>query len=100
MFGWLSFVTIGELRLHRPDRDELLAALNELIDEQQALIEAQQSELATVRRLALVAKREARDIAQLALESMDYPTPRVREALAELARDLAHSVAREEEHTL
>lgn len=96
--GWLSFVTIGEMRRER--RDRLVASLNELLDEQQALIEAQQGQIAAQNELLLAHKRQTRDVAQLALEALDCPSDRVKAVLAEMAREYGYAVARTEEHLL
>lgn len=97
--AWLPFVTLGDLARHR--RDGLVEALNELIDEQQLLIEAQQTEIRELRRLGLEERRLARDIAGLAVEALTCEaTPVTVAHLAEMARELSYSIARIEEHSL
>lgn len=104
--GWLMFVTLGEPRAlerhaeRRLSRDRLVGALNDLIDEQQALIDAQQEEIVVLRHLNLEEKRLARDVATLAVDALtSEPTPKMLEHLAEMARELGYSVARIEEHS-
>lgn len=101
--GWLPFVTIGEIRRRArrlPYNEHLVDSLNALVDEQQALIESQRAQITAKDELLLEHKRQARDIAQIAVEAIDCPTPRVREILSEMAREYGYAVARAEEHQL
>lgn len=94
--GWLPFFDFGQFRPHA--RGEVERRLTQLVDEQQGLIQAQQEQIALLRRALLEETRMVHATAELGVALIDYPMSKGREQLAGIAQRFAYKVARQEEH--